>query len=167
MSSRRSFLARVTSGMAILGLGVRHLHARFRPAYVMESAPGPETVFNGKRYLCFGGTSYYTLQNHPALLRAAEALEKYGMHSATSRTFYGTTPLSLDVEKRAAEFYDTEDAAYIPSGYLTNIAGLQALAPRIDVIFIDEDSHYSVADFATRRTSARNFVLTCSRVRRR
>ena len=149
MSNRRSFLTQAGGALAVLGLGVRSLLAQLKPPYVMESAPGTETMINGKKYLYFGGTGYYTLQNHPALLKsAAEALEKYGMHSATSRNLYGTTPLSLGVEKRAAEFFGTEDAVYIASGYLSNIAGLQALAPRIDAVFLDEDSHYSVADFA-------------------
>ena len=149
MANRRNFLAQASGAVAFLGLGMRNLIAQFRPPYVMESAPGTETTFNGKKYLYFGGTGYYTLQNHPVLLKAAsEALEKYGMHSATSRSFYGTTALSLAVEKRAAEYYGTEDAAYLPSGYLTNVAGLQALAAKVDVVFIDDDSHYSLTDFA-------------------
>lgn len=117
---------------------------------LMESPPAAETVIDGKRYLYFGGTGYYSLQNHPTLMKAAvEALIKYGMHSATSRSGFGTTPLHVAVEKKAAEFFGTEDAAYIASGYLCNIAGFQALTATagFDAVFVDEGSHYSVIDF--------------------
>ncbi len=118
--------------------------------YLMESAPAAETVIDGKRYLYFGGTGYYSLQNHPTLINAAaEALAKYGMHSATSRSGFGTTPLYAAVEKKAAEFFGTKDAAYIASGYLCNMAGFQALTAtaKFDAVFVDEGSHYSVIDF--------------------
>lgn len=117
---------------------------------LMESAPAAETVIDGRRYLYFGGTGYYALQNHPALLKAAaEALATYGMHSATFRGGFGTTPLYVAVERKAAEFFGAEDAAYIASGYLSNIAGFQALASiaKFDAVFFDEESHYSLTDF--------------------
>jgi glycine C-acetyltransferase/8-amino-7-oxononanoate synthase len=115
----------------------------------MESAPAAETVISGKRYLYFGGTGYYTLQNHPSLLQAATAaLARYGMHPATSRGGFGTTPLYVAVEAASARFFGAEDAAYIASGYLCNLAGLQALtaADGFDAIFVDRGSHYSVTD---------------------
>ncbi len=117
---------------------------------LMESAPAAETVIDGRRYLYFGGTGYYSLQHHPTLLKAAaDALAVYGMHSATFRGGFGTTPLYVAVEKKAAEFFGTEDAAYIASGYLSNIAGFQALAATVtfDAVFYDSQSHYSLTDF--------------------
>lgn len=117
---------------------------------LMESAPGVETVIDGRRYLYFGGTGYYALQNHPALLKAAvEALTQYGMHSATFRGGFGTTPLYAAVERKAAEFFAAEDAVYIASGYLSNIAGFQALAETaaFDPVFVDDAAHYSITDF--------------------
>jgi glycine C-acetyltransferase/8-amino-7-oxononanoate synthase len=121
--------------------------------FLMESAPGTQTVLNGKRYLYFGGTSYYTLQRHPEVLKAAhEAIDRYGMHSSTSRGGggYGDTPLYDEVESAAKKFFDTEDAAYIASGYLTNVAALRVIRERqgFDVIFQDAMSHYSIVDFS-------------------
>ena len=111
----------------------------------MNSAAGTETVINGKKYLYFAGTGYFQLNSHPDLNKAAsEATLKYGISSSTSRAITGTTPLILEIEKKIAEYFDTEDAAYLPSGYLSNIAGLEALDKMnaFDIIFIDEDSHY-------------------------
>lgn len=150
MSTRRSFLAQAGAALTAFAWGSKNLFAQLQSVYLMESAPDTETVINGKRFLYFGGTGYYALQNHPALRKAAcEALARYGMHSATSRGMLGTTPLYVAVEKKAAEFYGTEDAAYVASGYLSNMAGFQALATikPFDAVFVDEGAHYSVVDF--------------------
>ncbi len=152
MSDRRGFLKKMMVGVAALGWGTRNLFAQVRPRYVMESAPGSEITMNGKRYLYFGGVGYHALQGHPALLKAAgEALVKFGMHTATGRGGYGNTPDLLGVEKKVAEFFGTEDAAYLASGYLANAAGYQVLAAtgRYDAAFIDEAAHFSAKDFVS------------------
>lgn len=121
---------------------------------VMESAPGVVTVVDGKPYLYFVGTSYYCLHGHPELIRAAdEALHKYGLGSGTSREGFGDSPVLLDVEKKVAAFFGTEDTAYFVSGYVGNMVLAQGLADRYDVIFFDESSHYSVLDgvYSTRK----------------
>ena len=114
--------------------------------YVTESRLRPVTTLNGKDYLYFAGTGYYQLQSNKEVVEAAvDAVRKYGISSATSRTINGSTPLILKLEKRLAEFFQAEDAAYLPSGYLSNLAGFQALDVLgvYDVIFIDELAHYS------------------------
>ena len=114
--------------------------------YIMESAPDAVTRINGKDYLYFGGTSYYSLHKHPSVLKAAgNALIEYGMLSATTRLGYGTTVLLETLEKRASEFFGTEDTAYLASGFLSSMAGVQALQIQegFDLILLDEFSHYS------------------------
>lgn len=117
--------------------------------YILESPPGPEVIINGKSYLYFAGTGYFQLQDHPELLQAAQnASLKYGMGSATTRTMAGTTPTLVEIELEVAVFFGTEEAAYLPSGYLTNMAGLNALNDLglYDMAFVDEGSHYSLMD---------------------
>ncbi|MDD4191236.1 MAG: aminotransferase class I/II-fold pyridoxal phosphate-dependent enzyme [Mangrovibacterium sp.] len=119
--------------------------------FVMESAPAPETVINGKKYLYFGGVGYYQLHNHHEVIRAAiDAIRKFGINSATSISMTGMTRLHFDVERRAAEFFGCDDSVYLPSGYLTNIAGIQALDDMgvFDTIFMDETAHYCNKDGA-------------------
>ncbi len=114
--------------------------------YIMESAPDAVTRISGMDYLYFGGTSYFSLHKHPSVLKAAgNALKAYGMLSATTRLGYGTTDLLETLEKKAAAFFGTEDAAYLASGFLSGMAGVQALQIQesFDVILIDELSHYS------------------------
>jgi 7-keto-8-aminopelargonate synthetase-like enzyme len=118
--------------------------------HLMQSAPGAETVVDGRRYLYFGGTGYLGLHGHPALIDAAcQAMHSYGMGTATTRTLYGNAPPVIEVEQRAARFWDVADAFYFASGYLVNHVLLSAVAPKCGAIFADEYSHYSVLD-ATR-----------------
>ena len=114
--------------------------------YLMDSAPGAKTIINGKECVYFGGTSYYELhKNEQVIASAINALKKYGVNSASSRSSYGTTPLLLEVEKESAEYFNCEDAVYLSSGYLTDLAAAQALVNenKYDAVFMDEISHYS------------------------
>jgi len=118
--------------------------------YLMESAPGPKTIIDGKEVDYFCGCGYYALQGHPELIQAAcEAAKKYGISSATSRSGYGNNPVLLEVEKLASEFFGTESAIYYVSGYLGNSILLQGLEDQYDIIFVDKESHYSVMDGAS------------------
>lgn len=114
--------------------------------FLMDSAPGAKTIINGKEYLYFGGTSYYELHKKEEVINSAiNALKKYGINSASSRSSYGTTQLLLEVEKEAAEFFNCEAAVYLSSGFLTDLAAMQAFINNnmFDIVFIDEVSHYS------------------------
>jgi 7-keto-8-aminopelargonate synthetase-like enzyme len=116
----------------------------------MESAPGPKTLIDGKEILYFCGTGYFAFQGHPEVVKAAcDAVQKYGVGTATSRSGYGNNPVLLEVEERAARFFEEESALYYVSGYLGNAILLQGLAAQYDVIFVDEESHYSVRDGAS------------------
>ncbi len=114
--------------------------------FIMENKLRPVSTINGKDYLYFAGTGYFQLQSNSELIeQAVAATRQYGIGTATSRTINGTTPLIIKLEKKIAEFFHTEDAAYLPSGYLSNMAGFQALDTMgfFDMIFIDESAHYS------------------------
>ncbi|MCU4158126.1 pyridoxal phosphate-dependent aminotransferase family protein [Carboxylicivirga sp. A043] len=113
--------------------------------YILDGPTGATTRIEDKNMHYFAGVGYFQLQNHPDMLRASiEALQKYGITSATARPGVGTTDLLLALDKKIAEYFDTEDAVYLPSGYLSNMAGIQALKAmnKFDVIFMDELVHY-------------------------
>lgn len=61
--------------------------------YMMESPPGARTIIDGKEVDYFCGCGYFALQSHPEIIRAAcEAVKKFGVSSATSRSGYGNNP---------------------------------------------------------------------------
>ncbi len=118
---------------------------------VMQSAPGPETVIDGRRYLYFAGTGYLGLQGHPEVIRAAcRATEQYGVGSATSRAGLGDTPPIVEAERRAARLFGAEAAFYFMSGYVGGEILVRAVEARIDCVFVDEGSHYCVHEAAAR-----------------
>ncbi len=116
---------------------------------VMQSPPGAETVIDGRRYVYFAGTGYLGLQVDPEVVRAAcEAMGRYGLASATSRSGLGTTPPLLDAEAQASAFFQTPAAFYFASGYAGNQILVRTLEGTFDAVFVDEHSHYSVFDAA-------------------
>jgi 7-keto-8-aminopelargonate synthetase-like enzyme len=62
----------------------------------------------------------------------------------------GTTPLLEKIEQKLASYFNTQDAVYLPSGYLSSLAGLKALdeSGLYEQIFLDEGSHYSLEEGA-------------------
>ncbi len=115
----------------------------------MGSPPGPETIINGRRYLYFCGTGYYGLHSHPAVIRAGiKAFQKYGTHSATSRSGFGNNPVLLDLEQKLREFFGQEEAVTFASGYLGSLVLAQALAGRYEAVFVDEGAHFCIRDAA-------------------
>jgi 8-amino-7-oxononanoate synthase len=131
------------------------------PRPKLESPPNPIARIDGRDYLYFIGTGYLGLQGHPEVIRAAcEAVERYGLHAATSRTGLGSTAPLLAVEQRAAEFFGCEDAVYFAAGYAGNIILLRAIENDFDAIFVDESSHFCVFE-AIERSGRPVFRFRC------
>ena len=115
----------------------------------MESPVGPQTTFNGRTMDYFAGTGYLGLQNHPAVLQAAQAaLERYGFSTATSRGGYGEHPLYDWLEQEACAFFNAEKVLYFASGYLGASILTQATGNRFEHIFIDSSAHFSLWEAA-------------------
>lgn len=117
--------------------------------HLMQSPPSVHTTIDGKEYLYFSGTGYLGLHGHPKVIDAAiQATRQFGLGSGTARSGYGTTPPTEEVERRAAQFFGTEDAFYFPTGYLGSSVLVKALAGTFDLIIHDEAIHYSSRDAA-------------------
>ena len=95
-------------------------------------------IFNGRVMDYFGGSGYLGLQNHPAVLQAAqEALQRYGFSTATSRGGFGEHPIYADLEKAACAYFGAEKVIYYASGYLGTAILTQATSNRFEHIFIE------------------------------
>lgn len=115
----------------------------------MQSAPGPEVTIDGVRYLYFGGTSYFALHGHPKVIEAGcTALRTYGVHTATTRAGFGTSPLVLQVEKLAQRYFAAEDAFYFASGYSANHIVMPVISRAASAIFLDEHAHFCIEEAA-------------------
>jgi len=119
---------------------------------------GPEVTFtdrdyliiDGRKLLYLAGTDYHRLSGHPKTISAVtRAAKKFGIGSTGSRTTTGNHSLLLQLEEKAAIFFETEASVVLSSGYLSNSVLLQGISDRFNIIFIDEKAHPSLYDAAT------------------
>jgi 7-keto-8-aminopelargonate synthetase-like enzyme len=104
-------------------------------------------IHESRKLLYFGGIDYHRMSNHPEVLKAfSEAAFEYGLSSTGSRTTTGNHPLHVELEKKIAEFFETESAVVFASGYLSNIILLQAIWQNYDLFLLDSLSHSSIVD---------------------
>jgi 8-amino-7-oxononanoate synthase len=113
----------------------------------IETSVGSRVIIDGRERDYFAGCGYLGLQNHPELLAAAaDALQRYGLGTATSRGGYGEHPVYVALEEMAARYFGAEAALYYVTAYLGNTILLQGLSGEYDRIFVDDASHFSVRD---------------------
>jgi glycine C-acetyltransferase/8-amino-7-oxononanoate synthase len=113
----------------------------------IETSVGSRVVIDGRERDYFAGCSYLGLQNHPALIAAAaDALQRYGLGTATSRGGYGEHPVYVALEEMATRYFGAEAALYYVTAYLGNTILLQGLSGEYDRVFVDDASHFSVRD---------------------
>lgn len=111
---------------------------------IMQGPPRACTIINGREVDYFSGCGFFDLQGHPEVIEAAcRATRQYGIASGTSRHSFGTTPVMLELEETARLFFGTEDIFYYVSGCFGSSILLQGLVGYYDIVFVDEESHYS------------------------
>lgn len=102
-------------------------------------------IFEGRKYLYFGGTDYHRLSTNPTIIHeVARASAEYGISATGSRTTTGNHRLYGELEQCIAGFFKTESAIVFSNGYLSNTIMLEGIQDKIDRIFIDEDAHSSL-----------------------
>lgn len=124
---------------------------------ILEGAPEPETVIDGRKILMFSSNNYLGLANHPRVKAAAKAaIDKYGVGSDGSRMLSGNLKVHRDFEIAISRFKGGEDAIVWPSGYSANVGAISAIMnpPKISpmqivrkgLIISDELNHASIID---------------------
>jgi len=138
------------NGMKFLDAEIKTLKAenRFIKLHILQSEQAPVAVIDGKKVINLTSNNYLNLTTHPAVKKAAaDAVMKYGIGTAAVRTIIGTTSLHGELEKRLAEFKNTEAALVIQSGFTSNTALCQSLMTSPDDALIsDELNHASIVD---------------------
>ena len=120
------------------------LYLYLQPA---EEVDGAYVTINGRRMLQFASYAYLNLLGHPKIQAAARtALEEFGSGTHGVRVLAGTTRLHVELEKKIAEFKNSEDAMVLSSGYVTNLGTIAALLGRNDVVISDKLNHASIVD---------------------
>ena len=134
--------------------------AAIEETFSFDGPPDAMITVAGKVYLYFGGNGYFGLQADPEVLAATcEAVLRYGVGTATTRTAF-TSPPVFEVERRAAEMIGTPHALYTASGYVANQILLESLEKVFDRVFIDEAAHYSLFDAVRRLRGTKRKPIT-------
>ncbi len=105
-------------------------------------------IANAEKTL-FCSNNYLNLAGNPRIIAAAkEAMDKFGYGSAASRLISGTIKPHIELENALAEMFNKEAAIVFPSGYMTNLAVLQTIPQKGDLILLDKLDHASIIDAA-------------------
>ncbi len=113
---------------------------------IIESAEGAYLTVSGQKKLNFCSSHYLGFAVNERIKNAAkEAIEKYGLGTGY-RTLAGTNVLNTELEDRLAKFKKAEAAIVVAGRYLANIAAIQTILGKEDIVISDELNHASIID---------------------
>lgn len=114
---------------------------------VLESACEPVARFDGREVINLASNNYLGLADHPKLIEAAvDATKKYGAGSGAVRTISGTMSIHMELERRIAQFKNTEACVVFQSGFAANAGTVSAILTPEDHIISDALNHASIID---------------------
>lgn len=119
---------------------LRRLHAH-------EGAQAATLRIAGREYVNFASNDYLGLAGDPRLsAAAAQAASQWGWGAGASPLVVGRSQAHERLERRLAEFEQTEAALLFPTGFAANAGTISALAGEGDAIYSDALNHASIID---------------------
>ena len=119
----------------------------FNTIRTVESGQGAWLRVNGKKVLNFCSNNYLGLASEKRLSQAAIiAIKKYGVGTASVRALSGTNTLHLELEERLAKFKKAQGCLVLTGGYMANMAAIQTIMDKEDIVISDELNHASIID---------------------
>ena len=115
---------------------------------IIVSPQGAEIELNtGQKVLNFCANNYLGLSNNKSLIEAAKAaLDDHGYGMSSVRFICGTTDLHKELEKKIAEFFQTEDTILYAACFDANGGVFEPLLGEEDAIISDSLNHASIID---------------------
>lgn len=102
---------------------------------------------NGQKVLNFCANNYLGLSNHPRIVAAAKAaLDSHGFGMSSVRFICGTQDIHKTLEKRIADFYQTDDTILYAAAFDANGGVFEPLFNEQDAIISDSLNHASIID---------------------
>ena len=120
----------------------------FKNERIIISPQGAEIELNtGQKVLNFCANNYLGLSNDKSLIEAAKAsLDDHGYGMSSVRFICGTTDLHKELEKKIAEFFQTEDTILYAACFDANGGVFEPLLSEEDAIISDSLNHASIID---------------------
>src|ERR1700730_3881851 len=141
---RRDPLGYLTDELNALRQQVLYRHLR-----ILEDEQKAKTTFDHRTVINLSSNNYLGLTTHPRLREAAlDATRRLGVGSGSVRSIAGTMEIHMELERRLAEFKNTEAVVVFQSGFAANAGTVAAVLSKDDVVVSDELNHASIIDGA-------------------
>jgi len=120
----------------------------YKEERIIISAQGAEITLNtGKTVLNFCANNYLGLSSHPEVIQAAKnAMDTHGFGMSSVRFICGTQDIHKELEKKIADFYQTEDTILYTAAFDANGGVFEPLLDAEDAIISDSLNHASIID---------------------
>jgi glycine C-acetyltransferase len=138
-----------TDPLAYLSIELETLKQQglYRRLRILEDEQKAKTTFDHRQVVNLSSNNYLGLTTHPKLReRALAATRRLGVGSGSVRTIAGTMDIHMELERRLAEFKNTEAVVVFQSGFAANAGTVAALLTSDDVVVSDELNHASIVD---------------------
>lgn len=120
----------------------------YKEERIIVSSQGAEIVLDsGQKVLNFCANNYLGLSSHPEVIQAAkDTMDTHGFGMASVRFICGTQDIHKTLEKRIADFYQTEDTILYAAAFDANGGVFEPLLNDQDAIISDSLNHASIID---------------------
>lgn len=106
-----------------------------------------QALVNGRKMLMFASNNYLGLAQDQRVKEASvQATARFGAGSTGSRLTTGHSIIHGNLERKLAQFKQTEAAIMMNTGYMANMAVLTTIVGKGDLILSDERNHASIID---------------------
>jgi len=113
-------------------------------------------ISTGEEVINFCANNYLGLSNHPEVIQAAkDTLDSHGFGMSSVRFICGTQDIHKQLEKKIADFYQTEDTILYAACFDANGGVFEPLLSKEDAIISDSLNHASIIDGVRLCKSAR------------
>ncbi|MCB0736182.1 MAG: glycine C-acetyltransferase [Bacteroidetes bacterium] len=120
----------------------------YKKERIITTPQGAEVHVNtGEDVIIMCANNYLGLSSHPEVIQAAkDALDTHGYGMSSVRFICGTQDIHKQLERKIADFYQTEDTILYAAAFDANGGVFEPLFGAEDAIISDELNHASIID---------------------
>src|SRR6478735_8058067 len=100
----------------------------YRHLRILEGEQSHKSTFDHRQVVNLSSNNYLGLTTHPRLReKALDAVRELGVGSGSVRTIAGTMDIHMELERRLAEFKQTEAVVVFQSGFTANAGTVSSI----------------------------------------
>src|ERR1700742_3226553 len=119
----------------------------YRHLRILEGEQSHQSTFDHRQVVNLSSNNYLGLTTHPRLReKALEAVRELGVGTGSVRTIAGTMDIHMELERRLAQFKQTEAVVVFQSGFTANAGTVSSILTKDDIVISDSLNHASIID---------------------